>query len=80
MKKQIFYNDTRPGKKAKYYSITCEDKNYVYSHQEDMNNWVDIMNLEGKTTISGKLEELTSEYDIIELDIKEGNRKPNKQY
>lgn len=80
MKKVIFNNDCRPGKKPKYYTITCEDRDYVYSNLQDMEDWVDIMKIASKTTIFGKLEEYAGEYEIIELDIPEAKRVPNKQY
>lgn len=84
LKPVILYDDTRPGKKAKYYSVTRGEKHYAYSHKEDLDNWLQIMELAGNTSLSGKLEDWENEfqesYEIKELHIEAGNRVPNKQY
>lgn len=77
-----FHNDCRPGEEPKYYTVTDNDLNFVYSNIEDMENWVEVMRLEGKKTLSGTWKNGFNfpKHEIKELHIEAGNRVPNKSY
>lgn len=80
-KERIFYNDCREGQKPKYFTLSLNGYNYVYSNMDDVRNWKEIEKLAGNICKSGVISDNMKEnIKIIKLEIKEGNRKPNKEY
>jgi hypothetical protein len=78
---KTFFNDTRPGEKPKYFTLTLNGYNYVYSNMDDVNNWKEIEKQAGNICRSGVISyKMKENIKIIELDIKEAERKPNKSY
>jgi len=78
---KTFYNDCREGEKPKYFTLTLNGYNYVYSNMEDVNNWKECEKLAGNICRSGVISiKMKENIKIIELDIPGAERKPNKQY
>ena len=78
---RTFYNDCREDQKPKYFTMTLNGYNYVYSNMDDVKNWKEVEKLAGNICKSGVIsDKMKQNIKIINLEIKQGKRKPNKEY
>lgn len=77
---RVFYNDTREGQKPKYFTMTLNGYNYVYSNMEDVKAWKEVEKLAGNICKSGVLtDDIKSDIKIINLHVKQAELRQDKE-
>ena len=77
---RTFYNDCREGQKPKYFTMTLNGYNYVYSNMDDVKHWKEVEKLAGNVCKSGVLtDNIKSDIKIIKLQVKQAELRQNRE-
>ena len=72
---RTFLNYCREDCKPKYFSMTLNGLNFVYSHKDDLNDWKAIEKLAGNICKSGLFKDINSNIEVVSWIIEEGSLK-----
>ena len=77
---RVFYNDCRDSQKPKYFTITLNGYNYVYSNMDDVKHWKEVEKLAGNICRSGVIsDKMKQDIKIINLQVKQGQLRQDRK-
>ena len=75
-----FYDSTREGEEAKFFTMTLNGYNYVYSNQDDVNDWLEVEKLAGNICKKGIINDnIKPKIKVIDLNVKQGKLRGTKK-